>query len=116
ESPIIVHWTAFLPVCMEPSTSNILLPFSLHLLKEIGVVLSPSYCVRMIGAKHLFINHQGALHKWLGLRILALICVEHCQGIQGGRSRGMLRSLDLLTDGQGTLVEQFCLGILCAFK
>src|SRR5438128_1824782 len=89
-----------------------LLPFLLHLLEQIGVVLSPSYRVWMIGAKHLFSYIQGWLQERLCLLVLILPPVEHCQFIQGGCCRGMLRSLHLLTDGQGTLEERLGLLVL----
>src|SRR6266702_1966287 len=59
----------------------------------------------MIGAKHLYINGQGALVERLSLLVLALVMVELCQGVETLCCIGVVRAQHLFSDGQGPLVE-----------
>ena len=54
-----------------------------HLLLEVVIVLSNSYCVGMLGTQHAFADSEGSLVERLGLLILALVPVEDCQVIDG---------------------------------
>ncbi len=82
----------------------------LHLPQEASVGRARCSRLRVVRSKRLFAN-GGCLpieRKRLGCLLLSL--PETCQGVQGFGDSGVLRTQLLLTQRQGTLIEQ--LGLL----
>ena len=80
--------------------------FSIHLMEEIGIVLSNSFGVGVLGSQLVFVDGQGALVERFRLLVLPLVGVEGGQAFETAGGVGVLGSQLAFADGQGALVER----------